>query len=129
MNAPSGKNEPIFPEEAWPSDDSEDEDYNPQSNDKNCKNDCSRSDDSCWSYDEVSSLCEEGTESDANEGLSSNQYTDGHYDMIALSDSAIDMLTNDNFDRETTNFRRQRKNVDYQKLYNVSILNFLCVVL
>lgn len=89
---PDGANAFLNPDEEWPSDDSEDDDYNPERKEKSCSISGAGSDDN-MSDDELSS----------NSSVASDESTDA----------------------EIICGRRQRRDVDYKKLYDVSIKKFL----
>ncbi|XP_058113596.1 pathogenesis-related homeodomain protein isoform X2 [Magnolia sinica] len=115
--APDGENTSVDPAEEWPSDDSEDEDYNPEMNEKVCSRlgteEEDLSDDACsssslfWSSDEASSP--------------KNSFSGGFQaknQRRNLDDSIISIDSDDTDDREIMSCRRQRKDVDYKKLYD-----------
>ena len=78
----------LNPDEEWPSDDSEDDDYKPEGNVNSCNISRGGSDDN---------VSEEELSTDVSVG--SDESTDG----------------------EIVSGRRQRRSVDYKKLYDVSI--------
>lgn len=114
---PDGGNALLDPAEEWPSDDSDDDDYNPERRensctisgaeaDENASDDTSSSTSLSWSLDgEVFSGKESmGCENHfANTSLDSDESTEG----------------------EIICGPRQRRTVDYKKLYDVSISKFL----
>jgi hypothetical protein len=109
---PDGDDALLNQEEEWPSDDPEDDDYNPErkedsnggidteGNDENASDDDSSSSGSMWSLNGECSLLDEGINL---EYYSAN----GHID----SDESGEIACR----------RRQRRAVDYKKLYDVSI--------
>lgn len=111
---PDGNTAILNPEEEWPSDDPEDGDYNPErkedshginteGNDDNASDDLSSSS-SVWSLNGECSPLDEGI------GLE-------YYSVNACIDS--------DESGEIACGRRQRKAVDYKKLYDVSISEFI----
>lgn len=107
---PDGDTRLLNPEEEWPSDDSEDDDYNPE-----------RREDS-------HNISTEGIDDDASEDLSSStslctsdgRCSPGKEDMgqeFFFVNSCVDSDESG----EIACGRRQRKAVDYKKLYYVSI--------
>lgn len=108
-------------EEEWPSDDSEDDDYDPERREKSC------------------SASEVGTDEDASDNASSSTSLSWSLDGEAFSGSGTWELEGDHYrsqlvdsstnsaetsDAEIIHSRRQRRAVDYKKLYDVSIKNF-----
>lgn len=102
----------LDPAEEWPSDDSKDDDYDPETNEKKCSRsgiEESMSDDACsssglfWSSDEASSLS--GSRK---------------YDKVNVAGSPININSDDTDNLEVTSHRRQRRDVDYKKLHDVS---------
>lgn len=107
---PDGENASLDPEEDWPSDDPEDDDYDPEINEKVCSrsgmeesmsDDASSSSGLFWSSDEASSLS----------GIKK-------HDKANIFGSIINVNTDDTSDIEIMNGRRQRGDVDYKKLYD-----------
>ncbi|CAL2225854.1 unnamed protein product [Prunus armeniaca] len=82
---PDGENSLLNPDEEWPSDDSEDDDYNPERNENSC------------------SFSMGGTEDNASDDELST-------DVSVGSDESTD--------GEVVSGRRQRRRVDYKKLYD-----------
>jgi hypothetical protein len=109
---PDGDDALLNQEEEWPSDDPEDDDYNPErkedsnggidteGNDENASDDDSSSSGSMWSLNGECSLLDEGINL---EYYSANGQVD--------SDESGEIACG----------RRQRRAVDYKKLYDVSI--------
>lgn len=100
----------LDPAEEWPSDDSKDDDYDPETNEKTCSRSGiaeSMSDDACsssglfWSSDEASSLS--GSR---------------RYDKVKVAGSPINIYSDDTNNLEVTSHRRQRRDVDYKKLHD-----------
>ncbi|KAG9449228.1 hypothetical protein H6P81_009193 [Aristolochia fimbriata] len=124
VNVPDNQKGSIDPTEEWPSEDSEDDDYDPEKFDKSFNKDVeeSISDDAgsssglFWSSDEASSVCEESP-CNNSDGVFSN------FNRLDLRNHNIcklaDVLDSDNTDGvDTLNSRRQRKDVDYKKLHD-----------
>ncbi|KAK6942015.1 Zinc finger, PHD-finger [Dillenia turbinata] len=102
----------LNPEEDWPSDDSEDGDYDPE---KNNNGSCSRQDSDNSSSDETSSSCSlswsvEGQSPEAKGGGKVFRRNYGNCIDIVDSDGSTDA--------EILSGRRQRRAVDYKKLYD-----------
>ncbi|XP_057979315.1 pathogenesis-related homeodomain protein isoform X2 [Malania oleifera] len=112
---PDGGSAPLKPEEEWPSDDSEDDDYDPARNENS------------------SSSSRAGTESNASDDTSSFSSLSWSLEVLSGSgrlvkrhrDSKIDSVdiafsgdSDDTTDHEIINGRRQRRIVDYKKLYD-----------
>lgn len=114
---PDGDTALLNQEEEWPSDDPEDDDYNPERKDDNHGidtegnndnvSDNSSSSSSMWSLNEECSLLDEGINLEYYSG-------NGHIDSDESGEIACG--------------HRQRKAVDYKKLYDVSISKFVCVL-
>jgi hypothetical protein len=109
---PDGDDALLNQEEEWPSDDPEDDDYNPdrkedssggidtEGNDENASDNDSSSSGSMWSLNGECSLLDEGINLE-------NYSANGHVDSDESGEIACG--------------RRQRRAVDYKKLYDVSI--------
>ena len=100
----------LNPEEEWPSDDSEDDDYNPESR-EDCHNiNTEGSDDNaCDDLSSSTSLCSsDGECSLVDEGVN-HEY------------SSVNGCIDSDESEEKVCGPRQRKAVDYKKLYDVSI--------
>lgn len=89
---PEDGNASLIPDDEWPSDDSEDDDYNPERRENS------------------SSIGGAGTDDNVSEDEFSSNFTVG---------------SDESSDAEVVCGRRQRRDVDYRKLYDVSISNFI----
>lgn len=117
VNRPEANNSYLNPADEWPSEDSEDEDYDPESNensgekiggDESFSNDSSSSCSLFYSSDDAISYGESEHRIDAD-----------FVDLIVNTD------TGEINSCETVSYRRQRRDVDYKKLHDVSIM---CII-
>ncbi|XP_068642595.1 pathogenesis-related homeodomain protein-like [Aristolochia californica] len=125
VNAPESEKRSFDPTEEWPSEDSEDDDYDPETFDKNCNKDVGEriADDAgsssglFWSSDEASSVCEGSPDNNSN-GVFSKVKSRRDLGNFRICEPA-DVLDSDNTDEvDTLNSRRHRKDVDYKKLHD-----------
>ncbi|XP_068637984.1 pathogenesis-related homeodomain protein-like [Aristolochia californica] len=125
VNAPNSEEGFFDPTEEWPSEDSEDDDYDPEKFGKSCNKDVEENisdhaDSSSglfWSSDEANSICEESPDNNTNGGFSNikSRVDLGNFNIC----EPADVLDSDNSDEvDTLNSRRQRKDVDYKKLHD-----------
>ncbi|KAL1549529.1 pathogenesis-related homeodomain protein-like isoform X1 [Salvia divinorum] len=106
---PDGANSVLFQEEEWPSDDSEDDDYDPDRNECSCSGNMSTSESDASQYS--SSFLGSLEDEDGRFEVRSNRSFDETLELIG-GDS--DEIHND----EVVSHPRQRAAVDYIKLYN-----------
>lgn len=105
----------------WPSEDSADEDYDPETN---CNNhsrtvtDESESSDACSS----SGVYYTSDEASSYSNRPRNHYLDGTFGHI-INEHFVD--SGEAGDCDITNYRRQRRDVDYKKLHDVSTICLL----
>ncbi|XP_010273545.1 PREDICTED: pathogenesis-related homeodomain protein isoform X2 [Nelumbo nucifera] len=121
---PDGGSASLNPEEEWPSDDSEDCDYDPERNEKSCSetsiednisDDASSFSSLSWSFGEEASLQSRrsGDEDEGSQGRNTMRGDDNKF-----VDSFIGDASYNNIDREIKSRCRQRKDVDYKKLHD-----------
>ena len=103
-----------YPEEDWPSDDSQDHDYDPERNENSC------------------SISPAGTEGNASDDTNSSISLSWSFEDEVLSGSKRSgIISADSYetsDCEIISGRRQRRAVDYKKLYVVSIFTFVIII-
>ncbi|KAF8392806.1 hypothetical protein HHK36_021043 [Tetracentron sinense] len=127
---PDGESAKFNPDEDWPSDDSEDDDYDPESNEncyscsrsgtnENVSDDTSSSSSLYWSFgEETNSQSRRSVNDGAPNGGSSRVKSRSLGSDNYFEDSMINTHSDDTTDHETISGRRQRKDVDYKKLYD-----------
>lgn len=113
----------------WPSEDSEDEDYNPETNENS--NSRSGIEENMSNDSSSSSLF---SSSDGTISYSDSEhysYLEKPFNIISRSKNRVDLFDSvGNYDSGPSNecaitsYRRQRRDVDYKKLHDVSTMNF-----
>lgn len=111
---PDGGSALPYPEEDWPSDDSQDHDYDPERNENSC------------------SISTAGTEGNASDDTNSSLSLSWSFEDEILSGSKrsgiISADSDETSDCEIISGRRQRRAVDYRKLYDVSMFMFIIII-
>ncbi|OUZ99213.1 Homeobox domain [Macleaya cordata] len=122
---PDGENASLNPEDEWPSDESDDDDYDPERNEMSCSfsrsgaednnpDEASSSSSFFWTSDEEAILQSRRLENDGSPTGGFYQGKErGHF--VDLMD---DINSDDTTDREMKTRRRQRRDVDYRKLHD-----------
>ncbi|KAL5977974.1 hypothetical protein ACLOJK_036997 [Asimina triloba] len=115
--APDGENTSVDPAEEWPSDDSEDEDYDPESNTGTGSR--SQTDEDALRDDASSSSSFFGSSDEASSPIN---ILDGEFLLKSrrqdVDGSIVNINSIDAYDCDIMSQRRQRKDVDYKKLYD-----------
>ncbi|KAK9269452.1 hypothetical protein L1049_001226 [Liquidambar formosana] len=105
------------PEEEWPSDDSEDDDYDPEKNEYSCSISRADTEDSASDDASASSSLSWSFEEEVFSGYGRlEKRSDGSKNNSVHSINSVD--SGDTTDREIIIGRRQRRAVDYKKLYD-----------
>ncbi|KAK9124221.1 hypothetical protein Sjap_013823 [Stephania japonica] len=110
------ENATIDPEDLWPSDDSEDDDYDPEKNEKSCSRSVTEEN---MSDDARSSVSLSYT-SEEEASLHSEELVNGTIlkSYSINSDGAVNDVDSGDFSNDITNGRRQRRDIDYRKLHD-----------
>lgn len=125
------ENASLNPEDEWPSDESDDDDYDPETNELSCSfsrtsteddmaDEASSSSSFFWTSDEEAYLQSKRLfENDGSpkRGFYHSRNKGKDFDRINLVGSSAETT-----DHEIRSRRRQRRNVDYKKLHDVSII-------
>ncbi|KAK9158468.1 hypothetical protein Scep_005042 [Stephania cephalantha] len=110
------ENATIDPEDLWPSDDSEDDDYDPEKNEKSCSRPGTGENLSDDASSSVSLLYTSEDEASLHSEELGNCTILRSYSIN--SDGAVNEVDSGSFSKDVTNGRRQRRDVDYRKLHD-----------
>ncbi|KAF6155614.1 hypothetical protein GIB67_034709, partial [Kingdonia uniflora] len=126
---PDCKNQ-LNPEEEWPSDESDDDDYDPERNENNFSFSRTNTEEEMSGYASSSSWTSEkeatlhsgrlGNDGISNGKFYSDKCRSGDDDKVNFL-SSFNNLDSDDTTDHITDYRRQRRDVDYKKLYDVSM--------